>query len=162
MKTLTKRKTKFPTPKLVPLDMSLCTNEDGKRGHPEINSKDTYLVLFDGRYFCGTFSPVWFGWTFNGWHAPLQFDPPGDNSSRWQQVWRMTGKKPRKVKIPEDRCEVKGCRGRLKTLKTRYGDPEGLRADRQCRTCGQYYGCSKASLHKMTKAEYEGEVANDW
>jgi hypothetical protein len=149
----------FQLPKFVPLDMSLCFHKGEKRGHPGINAKDTYLVLHDGQYLVGQFSEVWFGWSFDGWYAPLQFDPPGYNSSTWQAIWRMEGKKPSKVKHPEDKCLVAGCKGRLKTLKTRYGDPEGIRADRKCRKCGQYYACHKSGLRKMSKENYE--IAED-
>jgi hypothetical protein len=150
-----KRK-QFQTPKLIPLDMSLCTKDGGKRGHPDINSKDTYLCLIDGKYFTGTFSSVWYGWSFNGWHGVgLQFDPPGTNASGWQQIWKLEAPKVGKVVHPEDKCEVNGCKGRLKRLNTCVGDPEGIRADRQCRKCGQFYGCSKSSLFKLSKREYE-------
>jgi hypothetical protein len=145
-----KRKT-FPTPVLTPLDMSLAKEHQ----HPDINSKDTYLCLIDGRYFTGKFSKVWFGWSFDGWHNDLQFDAPGWNSSGWQQIWKLDGPQPGKVQHPEDKCQNKGCTGRLKTLKTHVGDPEGIRSDLQCRKCGQYYGCTKASIHPMSKSEYE-------
>jgi hypothetical protein len=154
-----KRKT-FPTPKLIPLDLSLCYNKGERRGlHPEINSKDTYLALVDGDYYAGTFSDVWFGWTFDGWNGTsLQFDPPGTNGSSWQMIWKIVSvKKPRKVRYPEDKCQINGCKGRLKRLKSCNGDPDGIRADRLCRKCGQFYGCSKSSLFKISKQDMEME-----
>lgn len=153
-------KKQYQTPKLIPLDMSLCTRDKEKRGHPDINSKDTYLCLIDGRYFSGKFSPVWYGWSFDGWtgNASLQFDPPNTNASRWQQIWKMVAPKVRRVRIPEDKCEVQGCKGRLKIIDTKVGDPEGIRSDRQCRKCGQIYGCSKSSLFMIDKNSYEAEL----
>jgi hypothetical protein len=66
-----------------------------KRGkesnHPDIkaDNKTPYLIKYDGEWFAGTFEKVWFGISFNGWHAPLQFDTPGYNSSDWQEVYRI-------------------------------------------------------------------------
>ncbi len=75
------------TPTLTPLNMELSI----KHEHPDIKMKQEYLCLIDNRFYCGTFSRVWYGLVFNGWIAsiPYQFDAPGWNSSKWQQIWRM-------------------------------------------------------------------------
>lgn len=74
------------TPTLIPLDMSLAQ----KHEHPDIQKGKKYLCLIGNEYFAGRFSRVWFGWTFRGWYNPhLQFDAPGFNSSRWQQIWEI-------------------------------------------------------------------------
>lgn len=153
------KKNKFTTPKLIPLDMS----KSKKNSHPDINSKDSYLILHDGQYFAGSFSKTWFGWTFNGWYGTsLQFDAPNTNASCWQQIWKIDGPKPKKVKFPEEKCTVKGCKGTLKPLKTCYGDPEGIRGDSKCRKCGTLYGCSKSSLFAISKEKYEELKEDDW
>jgi len=47
------------------------------------------LILYDGDYYLGNFNKVWFGWNFNEWYAPLQFDAPEYNKSSWQMIWKI-------------------------------------------------------------------------
>jgi hypothetical protein len=145
----------YPTPKLIPIDMKKASGHE----HLDLNAKDTYLCLIGKRYYTGKFEREWYGWNFDAvYDAGCQFDAPGSNSSDWRQIWKLIAPPVRARRIPEDKCKVDGCKGRLKSLRTRIGDPEGIRSDRQCRVCGQLYGCTKASLHKMSKEEYENEV----
>ena len=51
--------------------------------------KTPYLIRYGGHWFAGTFSKVWFGISFDGWYAPLQFDEPGTNASEWQAVYEI-------------------------------------------------------------------------
>lgn len=72
--------------KLVPLDMNLSNEHK----HPQIKTDGTqYLVKVKGQYFAGCFDEVWFGLNFSGWYAPLQFDAPGTNKSKWEQIWEI-------------------------------------------------------------------------
>ena len=64
------------------LDLSLAVKHD----HPDIQKGKTYLCKIYGKWFFGTFSRQWFGWSFNGWYNHLQFDAPGYNSSQWEAV----------------------------------------------------------------------------
>ena len=43
------------------------------------------------------------------------------------------------------------CGGDLKPLKTKSGDPEGIRNDVQCKKCKTTYGCSKAHVFELEK-----------
>ena len=70
---------------LIELDMSKAREHE----HPDISADKEYLILYDDDLFVGTFNRVWFGWNFNGWHAPLQLDEPGTNKSDWQQIWEI-------------------------------------------------------------------------
>jgi hypothetical protein len=36
---------------------------------------------------------VWFGLSFDGWVAPLQFDEPGTNASKWKAVYEIIERK---------------------------------------------------------------------
>lgn len=76
---------KCKNPKLMPLDMS----KSDKHEHPDIKVKKRYLCKIGSEYFCGYFSRVWFGWSFDGWYNHLQFDAPGWNSSDWVQIWEI-------------------------------------------------------------------------
>lgn len=121
-----------------------------EHNHPEINDQDTFLCLIDGKYFCGRFSKVWFGWSFDDWYGgPIQFDAPGTNSSAWQQVWIINGEKTHRVRRKSERCTQHGCKGFLSSLETAVGDPEGIRNDLQCNKCGTYFGMSSSSLFKL-------------
>ena len=77
---------------LVELDLSKKYGppyeENGHR-HPDIKLKTNYLAKIGGQFFAGTFIEVWFGLNFDGWHAPLQYDRPGTNSSRWERLWEI-------------------------------------------------------------------------
>lgn len=59
--------------------------------HPDITTKDTYLVLIGKRFFCGKFNLQWYGYNFDGWinSVGLQLDAPGTNASEWQQIWKI-------------------------------------------------------------------------
>ena len=78
--------------KLKKLDMS----KSDKHEHPDIktDNETQYLIAkTDARgkisYYSGYFNRVWFGLSFDGWVAPLQFDAPGTNSSSWVQIWEI-------------------------------------------------------------------------
>jgi len=53
------------------------------------DSKTSYLVKYANHWYAGTFCKVWFGISFDGWVAPLQFDQPGTNASEWQEVYEI-------------------------------------------------------------------------
>lgn len=75
--------------KLIKLNMSLSKEHT----HPDIKTDGTtYLIKHKYGYYAGTFSKVWFGLSFNGWYAPLQFDAPRDNHSGWKQIWEIKEK----------------------------------------------------------------------
>ena len=57
--------------------------------HPDIVIGKEYLILYNGYFFAGGFYRQWFGLSFDNWYAPLQFDAPGSNSSRWEQIWEI-------------------------------------------------------------------------
>lgn len=140
-------KKKFPTPKLVPLDMSLSDESE----HPQINSKDTFLCLIGGTYHTGRFSKQWYGWNFEGvYDAGLQFDAPVTNSSDWQQIWRIVAPKAGNVR---HYMTCPKCKRNLRRLGTCNGDPEGFRHDYKCKNCNQVYGCSKSSLFPIAEQE---------
>lgn len=89
-------------PKFIPIDLS----KSDKHEHPDIRTDGTlYLAKHDGEWIIGTFDRQWYGLNFNWfWScvAGLQFDAPGFNSSRWQELYEMVtpkkGKKTRKRK----------------------------------------------------------------
>lgn len=73
-------------PRLVELDMKLANEHN----HPHIQLRKNYLILWDGKYYAGKFTRQWYGLNFSGvFDAGLQFDTPGTNASRWQQVWEI-------------------------------------------------------------------------
>lgn len=80
-------KTRHKTPKLIPLDMS----KSKEHSHPDINCRNTYLCLIDREFFVGKFTREWYGFNFEGWYSDsgLQFDAPGFNCSKWQQIWKV-------------------------------------------------------------------------
>ena len=64
--------------------------------HPDIVPGDRYILLINGDYTIGTFSPVWFGHNYRtdsmkhgAGHGMTQFDMPGRNNSLVQKVWRV-------------------------------------------------------------------------
>ena len=68
------------------LDLSKGHESD----HPDIKEDQQYLCRIDGKWFAGTFSRQWFGWSFDDWHGgPLQFDTPGTNGSDWEQIMEI-------------------------------------------------------------------------
>lgn len=118
---------KIPTPVLIPLDMSLSVKGKLHDTHPDINGEDMFMCLYDGRYICGKFYKDGSSWRFNvGYHSQY-FLAPGGQYSRWQQIWKMVAPEPPKVKLPLEKCKL--CPGRLISLDTCYGDPEGIRHD---------------------------------
>lgn len=75
---------------LVPLDLSKAE----KSSHPEFNETDLFLIKKDDVIYVGQFRKVWFGWHFAtnppwGVCGGFQFDAPGYNKSRWQEVYRI-------------------------------------------------------------------------
>lgn len=71
---------------LIKLDMSKAKECE----HPDISKNKEYLILYDGRFYAGTFSRQWYGWNFNGvYNAGVQFDAPGYNCSDWEQIWEI-------------------------------------------------------------------------
>ncbi len=40
--------------------------------HPDIRHGVSYLVKIHGSLYTGSFGKQWYGWCFNGWHAPMQ------------------------------------------------------------------------------------------
>ena len=82
--------------RLEELDLTKKSFEQGsfKKGlenthhHIDINTKDSYLVKINNKYYAGTFGDVWFGLNFYGgpWGS-LQYDKPNTNSSGWEKVW---------------------------------------------------------------------------
>jgi hypothetical protein len=78
--------------KLKSLDMT----KSDKHNHPDLNTKDTFLCLIGGEFFVGKFTKQWYGFNFMGWignpNAGLQFDAPGTNCSRWEQIWKIQKK----------------------------------------------------------------------
>jgi hypothetical protein len=72
--------------KLKALDMSLSD----RHNHPQVNCKRNYLCKIGGQYFAGKFSREWFGLVFDHWiYNSLQFDAPGTNGSKWEQIWEI-------------------------------------------------------------------------
>ena len=79
-------------PKLKEIDLSKCSmKEGGYHEHSDISSKKQYLAKIGGRFFAGTFSREWYGWTFDGWCgvSGMQLDKPGTNASTWQRLWEI-------------------------------------------------------------------------
>jgi hypothetical protein len=66
-------------------------NGHSRTDHPDIRpGKQEYLVRYAGRFYAGTFEVQWYGLNFNGiYDAGAQFDAPGTNASRWQDVWEI-------------------------------------------------------------------------
>jgi hypothetical protein len=75
---------------------------------PEIKTglEHPYLIKVGGQWFAGTFNRQWYGLNFFGWFGgSLQFDAPGSNSSRWEEVYEIIEKKkPLKPLKPESKC----------------------------------------------------------
>lgn len=76
------------TPKLVRVDLSKGKESD----HPDIKLGKNYLIRYGGDFYAGKFSRQWFGFTFFVGSHSLQFDTPGTNHSRWQEVWEIREK----------------------------------------------------------------------
>lgn len=70
-------------------ELDLTKGEGHK--HPDLNSTDNFLCLIGERWFFGTFSELWYGWSFNGWlnRTGLQYDTPGTNASCWKRIIRV-------------------------------------------------------------------------
>lgn len=73
-------------PKLSEIDLSLTTKEGGAG----LEVGPTYLVMYNGQFYVGDFDKQWYGLNFCGiYDAGAQYDPPGENYSSWQRVWRF-------------------------------------------------------------------------
>jgi hypothetical protein len=73
-------------PILEEIDLSKTT----KHGGAGLSVGPTYLVLYCGRFYTGTFGKQWYGLNFNGiYDAGAQYDPPGENYSSWQKIWKI-------------------------------------------------------------------------
>lgn len=73
--------------------VNYCRDED--RILDGVDTKHSYIALIKGKYHRGRFSSVWFGFNF---HSPgfahygcgcVQYDPPNENGSDWQRLWRI-------------------------------------------------------------------------
>ncbi len=72
----------------IEIDLSETT----QKGGAGLEVGPTYLVLYGGQFHVGTFDMVWYGLNFRGiYDAGAQYDPPGENSSSWQKIWRFNG-----------------------------------------------------------------------
>ena len=73
-------------PKFTEIDLTKTTTKGG----PGLEVGPTYLVMYDGRFHVGEFDMQWYGLNFCGiYDAGAQYDPPGENGSSWQRVWRF-------------------------------------------------------------------------
>jgi hypothetical protein len=74
-------------PEFVEINLSLTTSKGGAG----LEVGPTYLVLYRGAFHIGKFSEQWYGLNFRGiYQAGAQYDPPGENYSNWQRIWRIT------------------------------------------------------------------------
>ena len=78
-------------PKLKRIDLkkryskSGFTNEDNPGNqHPDIRQGVSYLVNISGVLYAGYFIKQWFGWSFGGWHAPMQL-----GTKSMTDVWQI-------------------------------------------------------------------------
>jgi hypothetical protein len=90
-----------PKIKLKPIDLSKTIIQAVKKHekyqigeqtiHPDIKTDNTqYLCKIGDLFYAGNFSMQWYGLNFSGCcDAGCQFDPPGVNCSRWQNVWEI-------------------------------------------------------------------------
>ncbi len=73
---------------LIEVDLSKTTT----KGSDELYEGPSYLVLYRGSFYIGTFYMQWYGLSFSEiYPAGAQYDPPGTNSSNWQRIWRLDG-----------------------------------------------------------------------
>jgi hypothetical protein len=74
-------------PRLKRIDLTKAV----KHECPGIKTGRTqYLARIGGDWFAGTFSRQWYGLNFDGWgDVGLQFDAPGQNASRWQELYEI-------------------------------------------------------------------------
>lgn len=74
-------------PRLIPVDLLAGNGQTP----PGINARSRYLARIDDKWYAGGFSKQWYGYSFNGWGggAGLQFDRPGSNCSRWQELYEI-------------------------------------------------------------------------
>lgn len=74
------------TPVLTEIDLSKTTTMGGDG----LEVGPTYLVMYSGRFYAGEFDMQWYGLNFREiYDAGAQYDPPGENSSDWQRIWRV-------------------------------------------------------------------------
>ena len=92
------------TPKLIKLDM----RKSNKHEHPDIDLDKTYMCSIDGRFYVGQFDRQWYGlnfsWPWSG--VGKQFDAPGFNSSKWEQIWEVR-KVEETVKAKEKPAQIR-------------------------------------------------------
>ncbi len=68
------------------IDLSKTT----KKGGAGLEVGPTYLVLYSGQLYTGTFNMQWYGLNFIGiYDAGAQYDVPPENYSNWQRIWRI-------------------------------------------------------------------------
>lgn len=62
-----------------------------KKGSGRISTRKQYLADFGCGLHFGQFTKQWYGLNFDcDWGASgMQFDPPGENSSDWHQLWEV-------------------------------------------------------------------------
>jgi hypothetical protein len=62
-----------------------------RHGSGRINCRKQYLCDFGDGLYLGRFSRQWYGLNFDcDWGASgAQFDPPGENSSRWRAIFEL-------------------------------------------------------------------------
>jgi len=53
---------------LEPFPRGKCQRPSSK--DRRIRGRRSYLVKIAGAWYAGKFSKQWYGWCFNGWHAP--------------------------------------------------------------------------------------------
>ena len=77
-------------PILEEIDLTKTTNKGGAG----LEVGPTYLVLYHGKFYTGTFSMMPYGLNFNSiYDAGAQYDPPPSNYSPWQRIWKITNAK---------------------------------------------------------------------
>lgn len=63
-----------------------------KHEHLDIVKGEWYLARIDGHWLAGQFLREWYGWNFMPYccaQSGFQFDAPGWNASRWQELFLM-------------------------------------------------------------------------
>ena len=70
--------------RITEIDLNNTTEE----GNEDLCPGPTYVALINGAFEKGVFGKQWFGLVFHG-TVHLQYDPPSENFSPWQRVWRV-------------------------------------------------------------------------
>ena len=76
-------------PTLKRIDLSKSYEDDEKWLCPGINNQSTYLAKIGDEWHAGTFSAQWYGWSFDWNGGDVQYDPPGENSSEWEELYEI-------------------------------------------------------------------------